>query len=255
MQKQLLTTKLPQRKDLKELSGKKRLVGKLAKLEGDDVEKAATMIFRSSPEVVKRAKKTIEAYAGEDAWNSITRRHIQNMFETLKEVQSGEVTNIGGKFRQKVFGDLNTRKLMQAAMSKEQFKNLTDFSKVLDRTGLILSKESTTAPRQIQFARMKEKAKIPIVSEALRTVAQPLRTPERFWVEKLGEVLFTKRNIELADAMLDPNTSKQLNRMLALKPESIGLVKALTTFLTQALTGKERRESRREKAEKITPHI
>lgn len=240
---------------LEELAGKKRMIGKLSRLEGDEVEKATSMIFSSSPEVISRAKKTISAYAGDDAWNAISRKHIQNIFEGLKDVQSGQVTNVGGKLRQKIYGDVATRKKMESALSKEQFKNLKDFASVLDRTGLILSKESTTASRQIQFARMKERSRIPFVSEGLRTAAQPMRTPWRGVIERMDEALFTKRNIQLADAMLDPNASKQLQRMLTLKPGSQKLIKALSTFLTLSGVGEKRKKTRREKAEEIIPNI
>jgi len=210
-----------------QLAGKKRLVGRLAKLEGDEVEKAAGLLFKSSPEIINKAKPVITKYGGEDAWNALLRTHLTKSFESIKETVTGGVTNLGGRFRQKVFGDLSQRKIMKAAMSKQQFKNLEDFSEVLDRAGLILGRESTTATRLIQLEEFGGTA-----AQTAKAIAYPLHTWKMTVYKKVMNLLGGKYNERLADAMLSEKAAKQLETMLQLKPGSQKLLQQLGTFVT-----------------------
>lgn len=220
---------------VEELAGKKRTIGRLAGLEGDDVEKAARLVFTSSPQVAKRAKQVITKHGGKEAWDKLIRAHMQNALDSIKETAGGSgVYNLGGRFRQKLFGDPAQRKIMQEVMDPTQFKNFDDFMKVLDRSGLILGRESTTATRQVQLRQMRMDSRIPYASSMMETAAQPLRTPWRVAVEKIHENLFRKYNERLADAMASEKASRDLQAMLRLKPRSIELIKRLSTFLGSA---------------------
>jgi len=210
-----------------QLAGKKRLVGKLAKLEGDEVEKAAGLLFKSSPEIINKAKPVIVKYGGDDTWNALLRTHLTKSFESIKETVTGGVTNLGGRFRQKVFGDLQQRKILKAAMSPEQYKNLEGFAEVLDRAGLILGRESTTATRLIQLEEFGGTA-----AQTAKAIAYPLHTWKMTVYKKVMNLLGGKYNERLADAMLSPKAAKQLENMLQLKPGSQKLLQQLGTFVT-----------------------
>lgn len=215
---------------------KKTKVAEIAKLEGDKVERVADLLFsptQSSPEIVAISKPMIIKYGGEDAWNALIRVRLQKALDGVKDTVTGGVTNIGGRFRKAVFGDPQQRKILQEAMSAEQFQALGDFSEVLDRTGLILGKESTTATRGIQLSRMHEEAESKLIMSATR----PLYTYQRFFGDKLNEVLFTKSNERLASAMLSPKAATELQRMLQLKPKSQKLLTQFGAFLTSVSEG------------------
>lgn len=223
-------------KDLGAEELQKTKLGQVAKLEGDKAEKAAHVLFspsQSSPEAVAIAKEGIIREGGEDAWNELLRVHAQNALESVKETASGSgIHNIGGKWRKKLFGDPQQRKNLKAAMSKQQFENLDDFMKVLDRAGLILRKESETATRMISGERAKREAEIPFISAGLKTMAYPLRTPLKTAIDKFHEYLFIQRNKGLIELMDSPKAARQLKRMLQLKPESQTLIRQLGTFLS-----------------------
>ncbi len=231
-----------------QLAGKKRLVGRLAKLEGDDVEKAATLLFKSSPEIIKKAKPVIIKHGGEDAWNALLRTHLTKSFESIKETVTGGVTNLGGRFRQKVFGDLSQRKIMKAAMSNQQFKNLEDFSEVLDRAGLILGRESTTATRLIQLEEFGGTA-----AQTAKAIAYPLHTWKMTVYKKVMNLLGGKYNERLADAMLSEKAAKQLENMLQLKPGSQKLLQQLGTFVTLVGGGQYLQELQKKRSPDIPP--
>ncbi len=199
------------------------------------MEKVANLVFTSSPQVAKRAKQVITKHGGKEAWDKLIRAHMQNALDSIKETAGGSgVYNLGGRFRQKLFGDPAQRKIMQEVMDPIQFKNFDDFMKVLDRSGLILGRESTTATRQVQLRQMRMDSRIPYASSMMETAAQPLRTPWRVAVEKIHENLFRKYNERLADAMASQKASKDLQAMLRLNPRSIELIKRLSAFLGSA---------------------
>ena len=231
-----------------QLAGKKRMIGRLAKLEGDDVEKAAGLLFRSSPEIVKKARPVIVKYGGEDAWNALLRTHLQKSFESIKETVTGGVTNLGGRFRQKVFGDISQRNILETAMTKAQFKNLEDFATVLDRTGLILGRESTTATRLIQLEKFGGMG-----AQIAKGVAYPLHTWKMTVYNKVMNILGGRYSENLADAMLSPKAAKQLESMLQLKPGSQKLLQQLGTFVTLVGGGHLLRESEKKRIPNVFP--
>jgi hypothetical protein len=220
---------------------KQSVVGQIAKTEdyANNIDRVVDKIFSprsSSPEVVDIAKLHIVRHGGQDAWNALLRTYTQQTLDKISQTVTGGITNIGGRFRKALFGNAQQRKIMKAAMTQEQYQNFSNFMEVLDRTGLVLGKESTTATRLDQLGRMKQEARIPLVSSVWRTAAMPLRTPAKHVYDVFHETLFHKRNEMLADAMLSPRAARQIREMLKLKPGSIQLVKQATTFL--ALAGK-----------------
>ncbi|MBU2060370.1 MAG: hypothetical protein KKH44_00780, partial [Bacteroidetes bacterium] len=215
-----------------QLANKKGIVGKLAKLEGDEVEKASNLIFKSSPQIVGKAKNTIIKYGGEDSWNAILKTHLQGSFEGIKESITGNVTNYGGRFRQKVFGDIATRKMLKEAMSPQQYEYLENFAEVLDRVGLILGKESTTAIRQLE---LKEMSNLGGSAEQFaKAMAYPLHTWKMSVYNRTRALFGDKYAENLANAMVSQKGADQLKNMLQLKPGSQKLIKEFSTFLTTA---------------------
>lgn len=215
---------------------RKSKLGQVAKLGGDKAETAAHVLFspgQSSPEAVAIARQGIVSQGGEEAWNGLLRVHVQNALDSVKETMGGSgIQNIGGRLRKKLFGDPQQRKIMKAAMTKEQYQNFDDFMKVLDRAGLILQKESATATRQVKIEDLKRRAEIPFVSSALKTLAYPMRTPLKTGIDKFHDWLFTQQNKNLLDLMSSPKAARQIQNMLRLKPGSQKLLRQLGTFVS-----------------------
>jgi hypothetical protein len=218
---------------IKELTDSK--VGEIAKIQGDAVEKVAFKLFsptQSSPEIIEKVKPIIIKYGGEDVWNELLRVHLSNALDSIRESVTGGITNLGGRFRQATFGYPKQRKIFEAAMTPKQFKNLENFSKVLDRLGIILSKESRTTPIGKELAKMQKEAGGGILMP-IRVVAHPLVSPARPWYEMLRDMRFSYRANKLADLMISDKASKQLEKILLLKPKSIKFIKAATALLSQ----------------------
>jgi len=224
-----------------QVTTKKGVIGKLAKLEGDDVEKAAKMILSptaSSPQIVARAKNVIIKQGGKEAWDHLIRVHLKQRF---REVVKTGTTNIGGQLRKRLFGDIGQREILQTAMDPIQFRNFNDFMEVLERTASTAGRESTTAPRLVSLSQMAEEAG-GVKGKVQRVIGHPLFTWKRAVIEFRTKLRTEKYQEMLVDVMSREKTSKQIQRMLQLKPGSQELIKTLSTFLTLETTGEVRRE-------------
>ena len=211
----------------------KGLVGQLARMNSDNIAGASTQILaskNSSPQLVRRAKFLIESQ-DKEAWDAGVRDFIRNRFEEImQDEQVSEVSNIGGALRKAVFGSKNQRDIMKAAMSKEQFQNMTDFMEVLQRTGLTFGKEATTAIRQLELARL-DRELTGVVGQVAETMTTPFQTPRRLFVDKMNELRYGRGARELAELILDPEAGKQLKKIKRLSPRSDLLIRQLGVFM------------------------
>ena len=230
-------------------AAEKGLTGALAKLEGDNVQGAAVQLLASKnsrPEAVKRAKALI-GNENPEAWNAAVRDFLQFKFEALKDSQISDISNIGGALRKAVFGNENQRKIMKEALSPQQFKNLSDFMDVLQKTGLTFGKESATATRQEQLKGLQRT----FGSEIAKTATRPLRTPERVIADRIDEFRFKRGTRQIAELLLSPDAETQIKQMKLLSPRSEQLIKQVAVFMgieapevTEAITGSGAEEVR-----------
>ena len=215
--------------------GKKTIAGDLAKLEGDKVITAAKKLFSSidsSPTTVKRAKRLIKNQ-NPAAWDEAMRVHLQDLFESTKQSATGDITNTGGHFYKKVWGNTRQKKILEAAMDKNQFQNLSDFMTVLKRSGLILGKESATATRQA----MMEEMQGPSLSRVVRVISRPLVTKEKIFGDQLLQSVLYKNAKQLAEVMTSEKAAVQLKKMMKLPPTVKKVLPQFTTFLTMVSKG------------------
>lgn len=234
-----------------QIASKKGIIGRLAKLEGEEAEKASKLIFRSSPQVIKKARNAIIKHSDEKVWDNLVKVHLQDSFEGIKETVTGGITNVGGRFRQKVFGDVAHRKMLRAAMTDQQYKYLDDFAKVLDRTGLLLGKESTTAIRQLQLKEMGEVAGTS--AQIAKAIAYPLHTWKMALKDRVERAFGGKYAENLAEAMTSRKGAEQLQKMLQLKPGSQNLIIEFSTFLTTVSGVPVREEKKKRNYPDIKP--
>ena len=207
----------------------------MAKLEGDKVITAAKKLFSSidsSPTTVKRAKRLIKNQ-NPAAWDEAMRVHLQDLFESTKQSATGDITNTGGHFYKKVWGNTRQKKILEAAMDKNQFQNLSDFMTVLKRSGLILGKESATATRQA----MMEEMQGPSLSRVVRVISRPLVTKEKIFGDQLLQSVLYKNAKQLAEVMTSEKAAVQLKKMMKLPPTVKKVLPQFTTFLTMVSKG------------------
>lgn len=259
-------------------AAEKGLIGALSKMEGDNVVGAATQLLASkttTPETIRRARRAItgktfrqvrrdiraaigeeveqlpeDTIQGKKVWNSAIAEFLRFRFSILKESQTSTVQNIGGAFRKAVFGNQEQREILRAAMTKEQFRNLSDFMEVLQKTGLTFGKESATATRQEELKSLGRETQ----SEFLTIATSPFRTPERTIADRINAVRFGAGARELAEKILDPKSGSELAKIKRLSPRSEQLIKQVSVFL--AITAPETIETMQgipeEKAKEVT---
>ncbi len=215
---------------VEQLTGKKQTVGKLASLEGNDIEKAADYAFapsKSSPEVVRRVKEVVKKRRGKKAWDALLRTHLKGK---LRDVAKTDTGNLGGQLRKKLFSDLDQREILQEAMTPTQFKNFENLMEVLERTAITTGQESTSIPRAFSASQMSEEAG-GFLGKAQRVVSHPLYSWKRGISDWRARLRSEKYQEKLLDAMTDERTTGQLQRMLQLKPGSRKFLTQLGTFL------------------------
>ncbi|KKK84442.1 hypothetical protein LCGC14_2783300, partial [marine sediment metagenome] len=207
----------------------KGITGILANMEGDNIAGAVTQLMASKntiPETIKKARALIRKQNPE-AWDAALRDFIRFKFERIKDSQISDVSNLGGALRKAVFGNQNQRDVMKAAMSPQQFRNLTDFMEVLQKTGLTFAKESATATRQAELRALERETQM----EVLTIATSPFRTPERTIADRVNALRFGRGARELAEKILDPEAGAELARIKRLSPRSEDLINSVAVIL------------------------
>lgn len=216
---------------------KKSIVGDVARLEGDNVVKASQRLFSSvgsSPETVAKARRLIHK-KDPDAWNAALKSHLRGIFEKQKSSAGGvdATTNIGGMFFKRTYGDPTKRKVLKAAMSKEQYEYFEKLSKVFERAGMILRKESATATRQEMLRDIAGKK----TTRMIEIKTRPMVTKWRAIGDWYNKFRLGKNAKDLADALTTTRGHIQLNRAYQLGPKSEKFIPALSVFLGMIGTG------------------
>ena len=172
------------------------------------------------------------------------RVYLQDIFESTKASVLGGSPNLGGWFYKKTIGDPSQRKILEAAMSNRQFRNLERFSDILRRTGLIFGKESATATRQEMLKEMKAASGSKLIDyfrnlEATRPATWMGGDQFLLWMQ---DTLFNRYNKELSEAMLSDKASARLRHIWQLSPKSKERIRQLGTFLGLVIGGEFKRK-------------
>lgn len=218
----------------------KTLLTDLANLEGDKVVNASRKLFnaaQSSPEIVSKIRNRI---INEDpaAWNAALRTYLQDLFEKTSQDVSGNAAKVFNAFYRNTIGTPSQKKILKAAMTKQQFSNLEDLTDMLRRVGMVVRKESTTATRQMATEEIENEAfGFGGISRTLRLVAHPMYTKRRLIAEKLNDFMTEKAQRLVSDALVNPATTKHLQKIKHLSLNTEKGVKAATTLMSLILGG------------------
>jgi hypothetical protein len=209
----------------------KTTLGSIADLEGDQVASATKKLFTAgyaSPEIMAKIRTRM---VKEDpvAWNKALRTHLEGIFNSIPEATGGEAAKVFNGFWRATVGNPVRRKALKAAMSKQQFQNLEDFADMLRKVGMVGGrKESATAAR-LQAKQDEEWfGKSRIIAAATR----PLMTYQRLIGDKANEMLATRARIQLAEALVSPQSTKHIRRIKVLGPTTQKGIRAMSTFLS-----------------------
>jgi hypothetical protein len=182
------------------------VVGTIAKREADrPIERAALDLFDQVRDLksIAYAKRIIEQQDPE-AWQAALRIKLQDAVDwASKPLQSGDTGNLGGKFYQRLWGDVGTRKKLLAAMSSEQREAFTNFSEMMRRVGTTFGKESATAGRQ-ELAEQFQREATGLGRRGAVALTSPLISSRNIISRALIELKTERYKRQLAEAILDP---------------------------------------------------
>lgn len=217
----------------------KTLLTDIAKLEGDKVVDASRKLFKTtgnSPEIVSKIRKRLVA-ENPEAWNSAVRVYLEDIFEGVAGEAGGSASKVFNNFWRKTVGNERQKKILKAAMSDQQFKNLSDFADLLRRVGTISRRESTTATRLVSIGEEQWYGK----SKMLAAATRPLYTYQRIIGDRLNELLSERAKKQLTEALLSPDAGKHLARIKRLDMNTQKGIRALGTFLSLVAGGEFKR--------------
>lgn len=209
------------------------VVGVLAKKDMDrPAERAALDLFDQmrDPRAVRYAKKIIEGQDPE-AWQAALRIKLQDAVDwASKPLQSGGEGNLGGKFYQRLWGDVATRKKLLAAMSPDQQEAFTNFSEMMRRIGTTWGRESATAGRQ-EIAQQLQREATGLGRRGAVALTSPLMSSRNVISRALIELKTDRYKRQLAEAILDPASLENLRYIRRLPPGGDKYLNAASAFL------------------------
>lgn len=186
--------------------GSKSLIAKIEELGTTDAaEKAPDLIFSDRPESISKARQWYQINHP-DEWNSLMRNRLQRKLDLIKGSTAEGQT--GYKFKESVFGSPAEQDKWRAALSPDQYKQLSKFMDVLDETRKIkfTAEEATRGSRYYIRA-----AAGSSLSGALSIVdyINPF-THLGNWFDKIRNKKYTAA---LSEALLDPNQINKLSKI------------------------------------------
>jgi len=198
----------------KQAAKKGAMIGKIAKLEGDDITKASNKLFKENPQVISRVKGQI---IKEDpkAWDRIAKVYLDDAFKGVQESMTGDTVNWAGHLYKKLFNTVGKKDKAKAVLSNKQYKNFKSLMNVFNKISKIYKNESMTAARQEISREMTNTAS----ARVLRAWAYPLYPKERLFVDKV--ILMKERSFQkkMVDLMLDTEKApKQFAKLHRLSP-------------------------------------
>lgn len=202
-------------------SVKDGVISRIADLPDEKVMQAARDMFNPnmSPAAVGRAKELFNKTGRSDDWNALLRGYLQDSFNKAGR----EFATTGGelgqavRWRSMLMGDPSQRKVLQAAMSKNQLSAYVDMMDVFDAIGRTYGAGagSQTMPRQ-------EAAKV-LRSEApgaVRKIASSVKSLGGTLINFLDEAAVGKHAEKMAEIMTSPGGMKQLKELAQTPPNT-----------------------------------
>ena len=123
----------------------------LTNVSPDNLNQFASRVFEgASPQTVRYVRQQIEA-TNPAAWQDVTRSWLQQKWEKASGVTPGArdlPLDAGATWRNILFGNEKDRKVLQAALTKDQYTALTDLTTVLEAAGRVKKIGSDTAFNQ-----------------------------------------------------------------------------------------------------------
>ncbi len=211
----------------------------LTNMSPDNLAQFASRVFDgSSPQTVRYVKQQIEAN-NPAAWQDVTRAFLQQKWEKASGVTPGSreiPVDAGATWRNILLGNEKDKRVLQAALSKEQYSALTDLTTVLEAAGRVKKIGSDTAFNQKVLKDMGNQAGGLLQTLGKAAGSLRLDAPLKFVADFASERQFGKNAESIANIITNPDSMSKLRQLRKLSPTSVQFWSGLSQLTTEFAT-------------------
>jgi hypothetical protein len=203
----------------------------------DNLGQFASRVFdNASPQTVRYVRQQIEA-ANPAAWQDVTRAFLQQKWEKASGVTPGSreiPVDAGATWRNLLLGNEKDKRVLQAALSKEQYTALTDLTSVLEAAGRVKKIGSDTAFNQKVLKDMGNQAGGLIQTAGKLAGGIRLDAPLKFVADWASERQFSKNAESIAGIITSPDGMNKLRQLRKLSPTSVQFWSGLSQLVVDS---------------------
>jgi len=205
----------------------------------DNLGQFASRVFDgASAQSVRYVRQQVEK-VNPDAWNDVSRAWLQQKWEKASGVTPGArdmPVDAGATWRNMLLGNEKDKKVLQAALSKEQYTALVDLTNVLEAAGRVKKIGSDTAFNQKVLKDMGNQAGGLIQTVGKAAGGLRLDAPLKFVADWASERQFSKNAEAISNIIISPNGMSKLRELRKMSPTSVGFWSGLSQLAVQYST-------------------
>jgi hypothetical protein len=191
--------------------------------------------FNQNPRAVAQARDAFEQAGRTDEWNAGVRSYVQDAFDQASMSQQGLNPSM---LRRSIWGNVNVRDNLQAAMTPDQFKGFSNFLQTVEDTAKTYPMNSLTATRLNAKGALGSAAENQANVRAIGA-AQTLLSPPRL-IDLPGRMLegvrqgMAQRNLRgIVGHLFSPDGMAYLEAMSRVSPGSQRAIETTAQLLTR----------------------
>ena len=202
----------------------------------DNLGQFASRVFDgASPQSVRYVRQQIEK-VNPDAWNDVSRAWLQQKWEKASGVTPGSrdlPVDAGATWRNILLGNEKDKRVLQAALSKDQYTALVDLTNVLEAAGRVKKIGSDTAFNQKVLKDMGNQAGGLIQTVGKAAGGLRLDAPLKFVADWASERQFAKNAESISNIIISPDSMSRLRELRKMSPTSVGFWSGLSQLAVE----------------------
>lgn len=211
----------------------------LTSISPDNLGQFASRVFdNASPQSVRYVKQQIEK-VNPDAWQDVSRAWLQQKWEKAIGVTPGAremPVDAGANWRNMLLGNEKDKRVLQAALTKDQYTALVDLTNVLEAAGRVKKVGSDTAFNQKVLKDMGSQAGGLIQTVGKAAGSLRLDAPLKFVADWASDRQFAKNAESLANIITSPDGMSRLRQLRKMSPTSVGFWSGLSQLAVEFST-------------------
>ena len=202
----------------------------------DNLGQFASRVFDgASAQSVRYVRQQVEK-VNPDAWNDVSRAWLQQKWEKASGVTPGAremPVDAGATWRNMLLGNEKDKKVLQAALSKDQYTALLDLTNVLEAAGRVKKIGSDTAFNQKVLKDMGAQAGGLIQTVGKAAGGLRLDAPLKFVADWASERQFSKNAEAISNIIISPDGMSRLRELRKMSPTSVGFWSGLSQLAVE----------------------